>query len=84
MFEFDHAITKFQKPITKSCENSQGERALCFDGRSNGGLLALPLLQGLIHGGTYFRNFTVVQLIRLSASSIVTLKKSRAHNLIVK
>ena len=32
---------------------------LYLEGRFNGGFFALPVLEGLIHGGAYFPNFTV-------------------------
>ena len=49
-----------QFPSTSSCLEG-----LYLEGQFNGGFFALPVwgpdlyLEGLIHGGTYFRNFTV-------------------------
>ena len=50
---------------------STNPRGLIFGGRFSGGFFALPFwgglyLEGLIHGGAYFRNFTVYNTKRLA------------------
>ena len=45
---------------------STNPRGLIFGGRFSGGFFALPVWGGLIHGGAYFRNFTVYDTKRLA------------------
>ena len=56
-FVFDVQFSKYKPP-----------GGLCLERRFNGGFFALLvwgayILEGLIHGGAYFRNFTVLCLI---------------------
>ena len=46
-------------PSTSSRSGGGGGGGLYLEGPFNGGFFALPDLEGLIHGGAYFRNFTV-------------------------